>query len=86
MIAINVLRLGTTRRVAKIFIVVPVRNEEHDLAPGIRRLVGYLRESFAFTARVTIADNGRRDGAGAAGHLVGQRRRGPLGHGCRLVD
>ena len=43
-------------------IVVPVRNEEHDLAPSVRRLVGYLRESFPFTARVTIADNGSTDG------------------------
>jgi putative flippase GtrA len=43
-------------------IVVPVRNEERDLALGVRRLVGYLRESFPFTARVTIADNGSSDG------------------------
>jgi glycosyltransferase involved in cell wall biosynthesis len=43
-------------------IVVPVRNEEHDLAPSVRRLVGYLRDSFPFSARVTIADNGSTDG------------------------
>jgi len=48
-------------RVPQVDIVVPVRNEEHDLAPSIRRLVGYLRESFPFTARVTIADNGSTD-------------------------
>ena len=42
-------------------IVVPVRNEEHDLAPSIRLLVGYLRGGFPFTARVTIADNGSTD-------------------------
>ena len=41
--------------------MVPVRNEERDLAPSIRRLVGFLRESFPFTARVTIADNGSTD-------------------------
>ena len=46
-------------------IVVPVRNEEHDLGPSVRRLVGYLRESFPFTARVTIADNGSADGTWA---------------------
>jgi putative flippase GtrA len=40
---------------------VPVRNEERDLVPSIRRLVAYLRESFPFTARVTIADNGSTD-------------------------
>ena len=40
---------------------MPVRNEERDLVPSIRRLVAYLRESFPFTARVTIADNGSTD-------------------------
>ena len=48
-------------RVLQVDIVVPVRNEEHDLAPSIRRLVGYLRESFPFSTRVTIADNGSTD-------------------------
>jgi glycosyltransferase involved in cell wall biosynthesis len=42
-------------------IVIPVRNEERDLAPSIRRLAGYLREGFPFTAQVTIADNGSTD-------------------------
>jgi putative flippase GtrA len=48
-------------RVLQVDIVVPVRNEEHDLAPSVRRLAGYLRESFPFTARITIADNGSTD-------------------------
>ena len=48
-------------RVLQVDIVVPVRNEESDLAPSVRRLVGYLRESFPFSARVTIADNGSTD-------------------------
>ena len=43
-------------------IVVPVKDEERDLAPGILRLVAYLREDFPFSARVTIADNGSTDG------------------------
>lgn len=43
-------------------VVVPVRNEERDLGPSIRRLVTYLRASFPFTARITIADNGSTDG------------------------
>lgn len=43
-------------------IVVPVRNEELDLEPSVRRLVDYLRQSFPCTARVTIADNGSTDG------------------------
>jgi len=48
-------------RVLQVDIVVPVRNEERDLGPSIRRLTGFLRESFPFTARVTIADNGSTD-------------------------
>jgi putative flippase GtrA len=48
-------------KVPQVDVVVPVRNEERDLVPSIRRLVTYLRESFPFTARVTIADNGSTD-------------------------
>ncbi len=55
--------------------MVPVRNEERDLGPSIRRLAGYLRESFPFTARITIADNGSTDATwaiatGLAGELA----------------
>jgi putative flippase GtrA len=54
-------------------IVVPVKNEERDLAPSVRRLVAYLRESFPFTARVTIADNGSTDSTWAvASALAGE--------------
>src|SRR6266536_2030706 len=48
-------------RVPHVDIVVPVRNEERDLAPSVQRLVAYLRESFPFRARITIADNGSTD-------------------------
>ena len=48
-------------RVLQVDIVVPVRNEERDLAPSVRRLVSYLRECFPFRAQVTIADNGSTD-------------------------
>jgi glycosyltransferase involved in cell wall biosynthesis len=47
-------------------IVVPVRNEERDLAPSIRRLHAYLTDRFPFTARITIADNGSTDGTWTA--------------------
>jgi len=47
-------------------IVVPVRNEVRDLAPSVRRLVGYLRDGFPCIARVTIADNGSTDGTWSA--------------------
>jgi putative flippase GtrA len=46
-------------------IVIPVRNEERDLAPGVRRLDAHLRDHFPFTARITIADNGSTDGTWA---------------------
>jgi glycosyltransferase involved in cell wall biosynthesis/putative flippase GtrA len=46
-------------------IVVPVRNEERDLSPSVRRLVAFLRDGFPFTARVTVADNGSTDGTWA---------------------
>jgi putative flippase GtrA len=42
-------------------IVVPVKDEERDLAPSVRRLCAFLRDEFPFSARVTIADNGSTD-------------------------
>ena len=51
-------------------IVVPVRNEERDLGPSVRRLVDYLRNSFPFSARITIADNGSTDGTWAIASLL----------------
>jgi putative flippase GtrA len=54
-----------TMSVLQVDIVVPVRNEERDLAPSVRRLVAYLREGFPFSAQVTIADNGSTDGTWA---------------------
>jgi putative flippase GtrA len=42
-------------------VVVPVYNEQDDLAPSIHRLHRYLRDSFSFRARITIADNGSDD-------------------------
>jgi putative flippase GtrA len=59
---------STADRVAppEVEIVVPVRNEERDLAPSIRRLHAYLKDRFPFSARITIADNGSTDGTWAA--------------------
>jgi putative flippase GtrA len=54
-------------------ILVPVRDEERDLEPSVRRLVGYLRRSFPFITRVTIADNGSTDRTWAiASRLAGE--------------
>jgi putative flippase GtrA len=55
---------GVTDRVVtppQVHIVVPVKNEEHGLAPGVRRLCAFLRNEFPFSARITIADNGSTD-------------------------
>jgi putative flippase GtrA len=54
-------------------IVIPVRNEERDLAPSVRRLAAYLDESFPFSAQLTIADNGSSDRTWAVAQgLVGE--------------
>ena len=59
--------------VLQVDIVVPVRNEERDLAPSVRRLAAHLRESFPFSARITIADNGSTDATWAiATRLAGE--------------
>ena len=42
-------------------IVVPVKDEERDLDPSVRRLCAFLRDEFPFSARITIADNGSTD-------------------------
>ena len=52
-------------RGAEVEIVIPVRNEERDLGPSVRRLHAYLRDRFPFPARITIADNGSDDGTWA---------------------
>ncbi|MGH3121794.1 MAG: hypothetical protein ACRDND_12325 [Streptosporangiaceae bacterium] len=50
---------------SQVEIVVPVRNEERDLGPAVRRLRAFLHDSFPVAARVTIADNGSTDGTWA---------------------
>ena len=42
-------------------IVIPVHDEEHDLAPSVRRLDEFIREEFPFPARITIVDNASTD-------------------------
>jgi glycosyltransferase involved in cell wall biosynthesis len=43
-------------------IVIPVRNEQRELADHVTRLIGYLRAGFPYAWLVTIADNGSTDG------------------------
>ena len=47
---------------ADVEIVVPVYNEERDLAHSVRRLHAYLRDDFPFPTMITIADNASTDG------------------------
>jgi putative flippase GtrA len=42
-------------------VVVPVYNEERDLAPSVRRLHRYLCREFPYSFRITIADNASTD-------------------------
>jgi putative flippase GtrA len=46
-------------------IVVPVFNEERDLAPCVRRLFTHLAGSFPYRFRITIANNASTDGTAA---------------------
>jgi hypothetical protein len=52
----------TELSVPAVEIVVPVRDESRVLAASVRRLHRYLTDSFPFTFRITIADNGSSDG------------------------
>jgi len=72
MVPDSLLRAGTSRncparpaRDVAVEIVIPVRDEERDLGPSVRRLHAYLCERFPFAARITIADNGSDDGTWA---------------------
>jgi putative flippase GtrA len=52
---------GPGKDAAQVEIVVPVRDEERDLEPSIRRLHAFLSGRFPVTAHITIADNGSTD-------------------------
>jgi putative flippase GtrA len=54
----------------RVEIVVPVRNEENDLGPNIRRLRAFLDAAFPFRAEVCIADNGSTDATWEIGNLL----------------
>jgi glycosyltransferase involved in cell wall biosynthesis len=57
---------AASRVTPQVEIVVPVRDEERDVGPSVRRLDHYLSSRFPFSARITIADNGSTDGTWAA--------------------
>ncbi len=62
--------LVSGRAAPQVEIVVPVRDEERDLAPSVRRLDAFLDGGFPFTARITIADNGSTDGTWATARAL----------------
>lgn len=57
-------------------IVVPVFNEQDDLAPSIERLHAYLSEGFPFTWRIVIADNASSDDTLVIAHELADRLSG----------
>lgn len=57
-------------------IVVPVHNEEQDLAPSIERLHEYLSESFPFSWRIVIADNASSDDTLSEAHRLADEHAG----------
>src|ERR1700691_1230207 len=67
---------------AQVEIVIPVRNEERDLGPSVRRLRAYLDDRFPFAARITIADNGSADGPWAPALQLACEL--PLGRAVRI--
>jgi putative flippase GtrA len=69
-------RAGPLPGTAKVEIVVPVRNEERDLGPSVRRLRGYLDDAFPCSTRITIADNGSTDGTWAQARALAADLRG----------
>ncbi|MDH6115169.1 putative flippase GtrA [Kitasatospora sp. MAP12-15] len=53
--------LPTDRDEPVVDVVIPVYNEEQDLAPCVRRLHAHLTTAFPYTFRITIADNASTD-------------------------
>ncbi|MFC4047481.1 glycosyltransferase [Dactylosporangium siamense] len=51
-------------------LVVPVYNEETDLAPCVRRLHANLTATFPYPFRITVADNGSTDGTLHVAHTL----------------
>jgi len=51
-------------------VVIPVYNEEDELASSVRRVHQFLTERFLFPARITIADNGSLDSTEKIAHQL----------------
>ncbi|WP_242424230.1 glycosyltransferase, partial [Frankia sp. EI5c] len=53
-------------------VVIPVFNEENDLAPCVRRLHEHLRTTFPYPFQITVADNASTDGTLAIAQALEQ--------------
>jgi putative flippase GtrA len=64
---------GATHDECAVEVVIPVFNEEQDLAPSVERLSAYLEASFPFSYRITIADNASTDATWAIARELAER-------------
>ena len=71
--ASTALVLPTETGTTDVEIVVPVYNEERDLAKSVRRLHAYLHDAFPFPTVITIADNASSDDTLAYRPAAGRR-------------
>ncbi|WP_109525577.1 MULTISPECIES: bifunctional glycosyltransferase family 2/GtrA family protein [Nocardia] len=62
--------IGTATAPPVLDIVIPVYNEEKDLAGCVRRLSAHLAHGFPFPTRITIADNASTDATLAVAHAL----------------
>ncbi|GAA1253076.1 bifunctional glycosyltransferase family 2/GtrA family protein [Kitasatospora nipponensis] len=62
--------LATSRTEPVVDVVIPVYNEEDDLAPCVRRLHAHLAATFPYTFRITIADNASTDRTAAVARAL----------------
>jgi cellulose synthase/poly-beta-1,6-N-acetylglucosamine synthase-like glycosyltransferase len=62
-------------RTALVDVIVPVYNEEADLAASVLRLESYLSESFPYDYRIVIADNASTDGTWSIAQRLAARHR-----------
>lgn len=65
----------TATRTALVDVIVPVYNEEADLAASVLRLESYLAESFPYSYRIVIADNASTDGTWSIAQRLAARHR-----------
>ena len=54
-------------------VVIPVHNEEADIAESVHRLRDHLRTEFPWDFRITIADNASTDGTPAVSAELADR-------------